>query len=150
MTGFIGAIFWLVVSIVMFVVESVTVQLVTIWFAFGALFALIASFLGAPFWLQLLVFLFSSIAVLVVGRPVLAQKIGPRKHATNADRVIGQIGIVLETIDNINQTGRVSANGLDWSARSYSGEVIPEKARVLVHQIDGVKLIVERLQEGEE
>lgn len=148
MTGGSGAVFWLVVSVILFVIEGATVQLVCIWFAIGALFAVLASFVGAPVWLQLLIFLISSVGVLIVGRPLLMDKLVRRKEPTNADRVIGQVGVVLERVDNVEQTGRVSANGLDWIARSERGEIIPEKTRVLVKYIDGVKLIVEPIQEA--
>jgi len=150
MTGGSGAVFWLVLSVVLFVIEGTTVQLVCIWFAAGALFAMLASFVGAPVWLQLLIFLISSIGVLIVGRPFLMDKLVRRREPTNADRVIGQVGIVLEQVDNVEQTGRVSANGLDWTARSERGEIIPEKSRVLVKYIDGVKLIVEPIREETE
>jgi len=150
MTGGSGAVFWLVLSVILFVIEGTTVQLVCIWFAAGALFAMLASFVGAPVWLQLLIFLISSIGVLIVGRPFLMDKLVRRREPTNADRVIGQVGIVLEQVDNVEQTGRVSANGLDWTARSERGEIIPEKSRVLVKYIDGVKLIVEPIREETE
>jgi len=150
MTGGSGAVFWLVLSVVLFVIEGTTVQLVCIWFAVGALFAMLASFVGAPVWLQLLIFLISSIGVLIVGRPFLMDKLVRRREPTNADRVIGQVGIVLEQVDNVEQTGRVSANGLDWTARSERGEIISEKSRVLVKYIDGVKLIVEPIREETE
>jgi len=150
MTGGSGAVFWLVLSVILFVIEGTTVQLVCIWFAVGALFAMLASFVGAPVWLQLLIFLISSIGVLIVGRPFLMDKLVRRREPTNADRVIGQVGIVLEQVDNVEQTGRVSANGLDWTARSERGEIIPEKSRVLVKYIDGVKLIVEPIREETE
>lgn len=145
-----GALVWLILAVVLFVIEGATVQLVCIWFACGALFAMLASFVWAPLWVQLLIFLVTSIAVLIIGRPLLLERLARRKEPTNHDRVIGQVGVVLERIDNIEQTGRVSANGLDWTARSERGEVIPPKTRVLVKYIDGVKLIVEPLREQEE
>ena len=134
--------FWIILAAVLVVIEGSTVQLVCIWFAIGSLFAMFAAMLGLQLWAQLLIFLVSSVAVLIVGRPFLAKKLSVRRESTNADRVIGQQGLVLETIDNLRQMGRVSANGLDWTARSENGEVIPEGARVRVLRIDGVKLIV--------
>lgn len=142
MTGGLGAIVWLIIAVVLCVIEGATIQLVCVWFACGSLFAMLASFIGAPVWLQMLIFLVSSIAVLIVGRPILLEKIKPKREATNADRVVGQVGLVLEEIDNLRQTGRVSANGLDWSARSEGGERIPEGTQVVVRRIEGVKLIV--------
>jgi membrane protein implicated in regulation of membrane protease activity len=123
-----------------------TVQLICIWFSVGAVFAAAACFLDAPPWLQLLVFLATSVAVLIVGRPLFIERLTPRRQPTNADRVIGQLGLVKEDINNLSQTGRVNANGLDWTARSAYGEVILAGATVLVLQIDGVKLIVQPMR----
>lgn len=140
-----GIVFWIIVTAALIVIEMATVQLVCIWFAVGALFAALACFVDAAFWLQLLIFLVSSIAALIVGRPLFVDRLTPKKQATNADRVIGQLGTVLQEVNNIAQTGRVTANGLDWTARSAYGEVLPVGATVLVLQIDGVKLIVQPL-----
>ena len=146
MTGVTGAIVWLIVSAVFFLIEGVTIQLVSTWFAVGSLFAMMTAFIGAPFWVQLLIFLVTSIAVLIIGRPLLMERIKPRKVPTNSDRVIGQIGIVQEQIDNMSQTGRIHVDGLDWTARSLQGEIIPVGEKVIVRHIEGVKLIVQMLR----
>lgn len=140
------AVSWIVVAAVLFVVETVTYQLVCIWFALGAVLAMIAAWLGAPVWLQFLVFLAASLVVLYFGRPLLKKKLKVKKSATNADRVIGQVGVVKEEINNELQTGRVSANGFDWTARSAGGEIVPAGSRVVAERIDGVKLIVRPLE----
>ncbi|MGI6403229.1 MAG: NfeD family protein [Oscillospiraceae bacterium] len=140
--GSFGALIWLILAAGLIIVESMTVQLVCIWFAVGSLLAAMASYVGAAFWLQLLICLLSSLAVLIVGRPLLLDKLTVRRQATNADQVVGQLGMVTQRIDNLQQTGRVSANGLDWSARSEGGQAIPQGMPVEVLRIDGVKLIV--------
>lgn len=142
MLGSAGVIFWLVLMIAFVVFEGVTEQLVSIWFAIGSIGAAIVTGLHGPFWLQLIIFLAASILVLLLGRPFLSSKLYKAKQPTNADRVIGMTGVVLQDIDNIQETGRVKANGLDWTARSSSGVVIPKDAMVTVLAIDGVKLIV--------
>lgn len=147
MVGGAGALFWLVAAVILFLIESATVQMVCIWFACGALFSMLASFAGASFVVQMVIFLVTSVAVLIIGRPLLLDKLSHRRVPTNADRVIGQTGVVVEPVDNIAQTGRVRANGLDWTARSEQGDFIPENTQVIVKYIDGVKLIVEPLRE---
>lgn len=142
-----AAVVWLIIAVALFVVESITYQMVCIWFSFGALLAMIPGALDAPLWVQLLVFLVASIAFLLFVRPIVRERVTPRKAATNVDRVIGQAGIVKETVDNIEQTGRVHANGLLWTARSTDDRVvIPEGSRVLAVHIDGVKLIVQPIE----
>lgn len=145
MTGTTAAIVWLILAIILFVVEGVTVQLVCIWFAAGSLVAMIASFFGAPFIVQLALFIVTSLAVLYFARPLVKKSLTPKKTATNADMVIGKTGVVLEEINNTLQVGRVSANGLDWSARSEDDSVISVHTQVTVLAIDGVKLIVKPL-----
>lgn len=142
-----AAVIWLIIAVALFVIEMATYQMLCIWFSFGALLAIIPGGLGAPVWVQLLVFLLASVAFLLFVRPIVRERITPRKAATNADRVIGQVGVVKETVDNIQQTGRVHANGLLWTARSTDDRVvIPEGSRVLAVHIDGVKLIVQPIE----
>lgn len=149
MTGTYAAIFWLIIAIILFIIEGAVLQLVCIWFAFGALVAMLSSFFGAPFIVQLILFFISSISVLLIWRPMLKAKLTPKKTATNADAVIGQIGHVVSDIDNVMQTGRVIADGLDWTARSKDDGVILSGQKVRILQIDGVKLIVEPIAEYE-
>lgn len=148
MTGATGALIWIIVAAALFIIEGATTQLVGIWFAVGAVIAIFPAILGAPPWLQLLVFLISSIVFLFAIRPVLRDKLAVKKQPTNADMVVGKTGIVLEEIDNLKGAGRVSAMGLTWTARSEEDGVIAKDTRVLVKRIDGVKLIV--VPEGEE
>lgn len=137
-------IMWAAALIVLLIVEGLTAQLVTIWFAAGALVAMIAAALGAPLWLQFTLFAVVSIVTLVATRP-LAKKINHRvKEPLNADRVIGMEGIVVEKIDNIEAKGLVKVDGADWTARSSDGEKIESGAAVIVEKIEGVKVIVRR------
>lgn len=143
MTGAFGAFIWLLAAAALFVVEGMTAQMVSIWFAAGALFAIIPTLLGAPLWVQLLVFLMFSILFLFVIRPMVKDKISVKKQPTNADMVVGQTGFVTEEIDNVRGTGRVTAMGLPWTARTEDDGTIPVDTQVVVKKIEGVKLIVE-------
>ena len=46
---------WVAVIIIAIAVETASAQLVSIWFAGGGLAGLVAHFLHAPFWLQVIV-----------------------------------------------------------------------------------------------
>ena len=133
---------WGVIMVVMLIAEAVTVGLVTIWFALGALCALISSLLGAPVWLQAAWFVVISAATLILTRPLAKKYVNGRSQPTNADRVIGQSCIVCERIDNLAGTGAVNVDGKVWTARSETGKVIEPGAVVTAKQIQGVKLIV--------
>lgn len=133
---------WLIVMVLFLVVEAATVGLVCIWFAVGALAALIAALLGAEIWLQIVLFLVVSAVALYFTRPLAKKYINAKVEPTNADMVIGKECRVTEAIDNIAGTGAVYVDGKTWTARSESDEVIPEGTLVTAKRIEGVKLIV--------
>ena len=135
-------IFWAAAIILFGIAEAVTAQLVSIWFLIGAIAALIAAFCGANLIIQIIVFIAVSILALVITRPLVKKYINPKKEHTNADRVIGQVGIVAEDIDNIKATGQVKTDGKIWTARATDNSIIPSGSEVIIEKIDGVKLIV--------
>lgn len=151
MTGGVAAVWWLIIAVLLFLIEGATVQLLCVWFAVGALITMIFAWLGVPYVGQLVIFLCTSMAAILLGRPFFKKRLNFRKSATNADLVIGQTGVVLEEVNNILQTGRVAANGLEWTARAQlDSDVIPEKSLVVAVRIDGVKLVVEPKKEKQE
>ena len=137
--------FWLLALILFSVIEGVTVGLTSIWFAAGALGALIAAMLGAHIFLQILIFLVLSALTLALVRPIAVRLLKPRHDPTNADRVIGQTAVVTEDIDNVEGKGLVVISGQVWSARSEHGVAIPAGTQVRVLRIEGVKVYVEAL-----
>ena len=138
--------FWLMAFIILVVMEFLTMGLTTIWFAIGALVSFFASLFGASAWIQIVLFLVVSLVVLIVYRPLAVKYVNSRRTKTNVDDLIGREAKVIERIDNLNETGRVLLNGIDWSARStLIGGVIEEDTIVKVIEVQGVKLIVEPL-----
>ena len=134
---------WVVLMIAFLVVEGVAPGLVSIWFALGALAALISAMLGAQIWLQAVWFVVISVLALVITRPLAKKYVNSRTQATNADMLIGQECIVTETIDKLHGTGAVSVAGKVWTARTDVPELIIEKGSVaVIERIEGVKLIV--------
>ena len=137
--------FWVVALVVFLIVEAVTAGLVSIWFVFGSLVALICAALGAAVWLQIFWFVIVSVATLVLTRPLVKRYVDSRSVATNADRSIGRAAVVTERIDNLAATGAVKLDGVVWTARNTDDAVAIEAGeRVTVRAIEGVKLIVER------
>ena len=137
--------FWLIALIVLLVGEAITIGLTFVWFAVGALGALIVSVLGGPLWLQVVIFLALSGVTLAMARPVFARFLKTSHAATNADRVIGQTAVVTEQIDNLSGTGQLNVAVQIWSARSAHDGVIPKETEVRVLKISGVKVIVETI-----
>ncbi len=133
---------WLAALILFAVIEGMTVGLVSIWFALGAAGGLIASAITENIWVQIIVFLVVSLAALLVIRPLAARSAKGKQEATNADRVIGQEGVVTEEIEDLRAKGQVKVGGSVWTARTEGEGTIPEGTVVKVLRIEGVKLIV--------
>ncbi len=138
----ISAYVWLVLLILFLMAEGATVALVSLWFAAGALAAIIAALLGASVGLQLALFLVVSVVLLAMLRPVLKKYVNPKIQRTNVDALVGQECTVIEAIDNLAATGRVKMGGMTWSARSIGEENIPAGTVVKIEAVQGVKLLV--------
>ena len=133
---------WTAAIILFGVVEAATAGLVSIWFVAGALAALIAAFVDAPLTVQVVLFLAVSAAALAMTRPLLRRITTAKATPTNADRVLGALVKVTETVDNENSAGAVYADGKTWTARSVDGTVFPVGSQVRVDAMEGVKLLV--------
>ena len=136
------AIIWLVLMIIFLITEAATVVLTSLWFAAGALAAMVASLLGAPLWLQILLFLAVSAVLLSFLRPMVSKHLTPRLTRTNVDAVIGSRGYVLADIDNLSATGKVKLGAMEWTARSTDGYPISAGTLVQVDKVEGVKVFV--------
>lgn len=135
---------WLAFVILFVIAEAMTVGLVSIWFAGGALVAMFAAMAGANLGWQMFVFLGISAGLLFATRPLAQKYINNKKEKTNYKSVIGEVAKVTETIDNYNQTGAAFADGKEWTARSTKDNVVIQKdTLVKVTAIEGVKLMVE-------
>ncbi len=138
------SIIWLALFVVLIVFEAVTTGLFTIWFAGGALIALLVSLFLDMWVVQMVVFLIVSFLLLYFMRPVAMRKFNAKRLKTNVEDIAGREAKVTELIDNLNASGTAILNGLEWSARSVEDSVtIPVGERVLVREVRGVKLIVE-------
>ena len=137
-----NVIIWAVALVAFLIIEGATAQLVTIWFAAGALVSLIAAVFKAPFWLQIVLFVGVSAVTLFATWPLVKRIRNRKAENLNADRVIGQTAVVTETIDNIEGTGSVKIDGVTWTARTAGETRIEAGAQVTIERIEGVKVIV--------
>lgn len=136
---------WLVVAIIMVVVEAASIQLMAVWFALGAVVAMVPALMGASLWTQFWVFLIVSILALVGTRPFVKKVLKMKQVRTNADSMVGRVGVVVEEIPDAGALGRVDLAGQLWSAISDDGGPIPVGEKVLIKSIEGVKVVVERI-----
>ncbi len=141
---------WLGLLILFAVGEAVSVGLTSIWFAAGALAALVCALLNGPLWLQITLFIIVSILCLLAVRPLAKKYLNGKVQPTNVDRILGEEAQVTEDIDNIQGRGAVTIGGITWSARSQNGEAIPTGALVKVLRIEGVKVFVEPVRDRAE
>ena len=134
---------WMIVLIVAVVVEVVTNAFLSIWFIVGALVMaavnVVFYYAGAAplaWYVQILIFLSF--------RPLVMKKVIRKPSRTNADRNIGEIGVVIKTIAP-RGSGLVKVSGQEWSAFSDEEEPIETGVNVRVVEIRGVKLKVEKV-----
>ena len=133
---------WLVVAIIFIIIEAITVGLTIIWFAAGALIALILSLFKVPVMAQIIIFLIVSLVLLGTTRKIFVNKLKTGSEKTNVDALIGEEGVVIEEITPFN-VGLVKVKGQNWSAAAYDKDsTIPKGETVKVKAIEGVKLIV--------
>lgn len=141
---------WLIFAIIFFVVEAATINLTTVWFGIGAVVAMVLDLLGKGIGTQIVTFFGVSVVALVLFLLVLKPKfkIGrtDKTPRTNADRILDQEGTVIKTIDPLTGTGRVLVCNQEWAAATRAQEPVKAGTRVRVLAIEGVKAIVEPLE----
>lgn len=140
---------WLALLVVCLGIELATLGLTTIWFAGGALAALVVSLFTENLPAQILVFVLVSVILLVFTRPFAVKFVNKNRVKTNADSLIGRTAVVTETIDNLAAQGQAQVSGQMWTARAKrEDEIIPAGTNVRILEISGVKLIVEAENAG--
>ena len=107
---------WLITAVVLGIIESITVALVSIWMAIGAFAAAVFAFFGFSTAVQVLVFAAVSALMLILTAPLSKRFRQSKKVSTNADRLIGQEGVVLRRVDPIENKGQIKVMGQIWSA----------------------------------
>jgi len=136
-------ILWLVILIVAICIEVATMGLTSIWFAGGALIAVIAAALSFPVWLQVVLFLVVSLVLMIFTRPIAVKYFNKDRVRTNVESMIGRQAIVVSEIDNLQGIGQVTVGGQEWSARSEDDQKNLSVGTVVeVVAVNGVKLIV--------
>ena len=133
---------WLGVMVLFLILEASTVTMVSLWFAGGALAALLVSAIGGGFVWQIGAFIAVSAVLLALLRPLARKHFTPKLTRTNVDSVIGMEGYVTADIDNIAATGTVKLGAMEWTARSATGAKISTGTLVKVEKIEGVKAFV--------
>lgn len=133
--------YWFIAIFVFLIIEALTLNLVTIWFALGSLFAFISVYFTDNFVIQLIVFIITTTLSLILTRPLVNKYIKKNIEKTNIDKVISKTGIALTDIEPL-KNGRVKVDGKNWMASSE--DVIKKDEKVQVLKIEGAKIIVKK------
>lgn len=130
-------------AVLLIIIEMLTAGFVLGSFGVAALVTAIVAYIGFPIEFQLVVFIVASLIIFFTLRPLAMKYLAPKKKVeTNVNRLIGRKAVVIETIDNFRQTGRVKIDGDDWRARTETQEVIPVGREVIIKVVDSATLIV--------
>lgn len=133
--------YWLIFIFAFLLIEGLSMNLITIWFAVGSLFAFIGTYFTNNLYIQLIIFVITTIISLVLTRPLIKKYINENIVKTNYDVIIGKVGTALTDINPLEK-GRVKVDGKEWMATSK--EEIKKGEKVKILKIEGVKVIVKR------
>ena len=143
-------IFWLISFGILLLIEICTLGLTTIWFAAGALMAVLMAVLNLPLLVQVIVFLAVSFVMLIFTRPIMTKYLNEKTTKTNAESLVGGKARVLIPVNNLKSEGQVMVGGMEWTARSTKDEVTFQKDEMArIAGINGVKLMIEKLDKEE-
>ena len=135
---------WLVVAVIFFLAEIFTAGFVLAAFGVAAVVAALVAFLGLGIEWQLVAFVVASAVAIIYSRRFAERITGPQAEGVGVDRVLGKRGVVLETIDPLQASGRVRIDREQWR----DGSVIPAGATIEVIRVEGTRLIVRRHSES--
>ncbi len=138
---------WFGVAVALIAVEVASVDLVAVWFALSALIVGIVKGIAPNLGLiwQVVIFVAISAVLVIATRPLVKRLMRKKKGTeTNLDLLIGTRVLVLEDIKNDYATGTVKINGVVWNARSVDGMDIERDSFVVVRDIQGNKVLVEK------
>jgi len=135
--------FWLAFFVIAIVIEFLTADMISIWFALAAIPSFIIALLDGHLVWQIISFIGFSGALLLLTRPVVKKYLKTNEIKTNVDAMVGLTVTVIKEI-RPNEVGRVVVRALDWAAISKETILVGEHARVL--DVEGNKLIVEKIE----
>ena len=138
---------WLGAALVLAIGEVLSLGLVLLMFAGGALAGAIAAALGAPVVVQAIVAVVVAVVLLWALRPWLLRYLRRRHHLveTNAAALVGRPAVAVTPV--AGDGGRVKIGGEVWTARTENGALLTTGTPVRVARIDGATAVVEPIEE---
>ena len=136
---------WLSLAVFFLIIESMTVEIISIYFTGGALVSMALSLLGSPLEWQILTFCVVSIILIIFTRPIVARYLKRNESKTNVDTLIGDVATVTKEILP-DERGEVKIKGQYWLAVSANNDTIELGSKVSILAIEGAKLIVKKYE----
>ena len=141
-------VFWLIAAGIFFIIEMATIGFLVFWLGIGALLAMLTSFITDSILIQSIVFVVSSVLLLIFTKPLVNKFIKiPKEVKTNAYSIIGKKGIVISKINNVEGSGQIKIDGEIWSAKSVNDDDLPKDTEIEIVEIDGVKAVVKKIED---
>ena len=137
---------WLIASGIFFIGEIMTVGFLLFWFGIASLISMVVSFFTSNLVIQMVVFLVSSVILILATKPFVKKFMNKNNVVTNAYSLIGKTGLVIQEINNIKGIGQIKIGGEIWTAQSEDNSIIPINTEVELTKIDGVKAIVKPIK----
>ena len=138
---------WLGLAMLLGVAELVSLDLILLMLAGGALVGAGASLLHLPAAVQVFAAVLTSVAMLALVRPNVVRRLhsGP-DLVTGHDKLIGKQGVVISEVSC--DAGQVRIAGEVWTARPYDDDAVIEPgARVDIFEIRGATAMVHKIPE---
>lgn len=136
---------WLSLAVFFLIIESMTVEIISIYFTGGALVSMALSLFGVPLEWQILTFCVVSIILIIFTRPIVARYLKRNESKTNVDTLIGDVATVTKEILP-DERGEVKIKGQYWLAVSANNDIIELGSKVSILAIEGAKLIVKKYE----
>ena len=136
--------FWVAITVICVVIETMTLALTTIWFGISAFVMVFLAFLPIPFAIQLFIFVVLSLILLIFTRPLVQKKLSQKKITTNYERIIGQIAVVTKKITAIDK-GAIKINGMEWTAAVRENITLEKGSKCVIEEIAGVTAYVKQI-----
>lgn len=136
---------WIAVTAIALIVELVTSEMVSVWFAGGGVVGLILCAAGLDWYIHLPAFIVVSAALMLCFRSIVIKKLNNGEVKTNAETALGKEVELLSAV-SFKSTGTVKINGVIWNAVAENEEIeIPVGKKVRIIGIIGNKYIVKEI-----
>lgn len=135
---------WGIVTALALVIEFLTADLITIWFAAGGLVTLLIVALAPelPLIWQLVIFVGISVVLLLSTRKICLKLLHNNNVQTNTDSFIGKRFVVKDITDDYTYH---TINGVAWRVYAIEGQNLEVGAEFEICSVSGNKLIAKKV-----